>query len=145
MAHISNGWDTRPILPPSQTCISKDASNGTIQRNPSSASKRHNTQYLASYSFSSKDDSTCCSPRDMIDKDRSLSSSENHDVSAVTSSLPIIVGCTKLPSTPDLDPLKSIAIESKDSYLFLKGKPTSSSQNMKGSTSSTPHSIKVSI
>ena len=50
IAHISNGWDTRPVLPPSQKNISKEVSS-CIHRKPSSSLKRRSNLSFASSSF----------------------------------------------------------------------------------------------
>ena len=50
IAHISNGWDTRPVLPPSQKNISKEFSS-CIHRKPSSSSKRCSNPSFASSFF----------------------------------------------------------------------------------------------
>ena len=80
-----------------------------------------------------------------MDKDRSLSSSENHDVSASTASLSTIKGSTTFQSAPDLDSFESIKIESNDSYLPFNREPTSSSCDIKGSDSSASRSISISF
>ena len=55
-AYFSNGWDTRPVLPPSQKNISKEVST-YIHSDPSSSPKRRSNLSFDSSPFSSKDQS----------------------------------------------------------------------------------------
>ena len=138
------GTDSRPIPLCSRKHGSKDVSN----KNPQETFffvKKHNNQSLASSYFSSTDDLTSWSLSERIDRDRFLSSFENCEISGSTSSFPIIKCSTSFPSISDLDYLKLFKINSKDSCLLFKGKSTFSTQDMKGSTSSTSHLINATI